>query len=119
MFWDPEVDVGVQAPFQILLSSQANISLSALPFTSLAIHFSEDVPPITIRHSQEDPDAEIPIVQRFDIGQVAIVPATTEPSEVEAVLRWGPGSTIAFTGTVASATPTQISVRHSDGIVHG
>ncbi|KAI0776280.1 Gryzun, putative trafficking through golgi-domain-containing protein [Trametes elegans] len=110
VFWDPEVNVGVQAPFQILLSSQANISLSALPFTSLAIHFSEDVPPITIRHNQDDPDAEIPTVQRFDVGQVAIVPVTTEPSEVEAVLRWGPGSTIVFTGTVSSATPTQVSV---------
>ncbi|KAI0365604.1 hypothetical protein BV20DRAFT_1056347 [Pilatotrama ljubarskyi] len=110
VFWDPEVDVGEQAPFQILLSSRPDVSLSSIPFTSLAIHFNADVPPIMVRHHQEDPDAEISAMQRFDLGQIAIAPTTAESTEAEAVLRWGPGATIAFTGSVSSAIPQQISV---------
>ena len=111
VFWDPEVDVGSPAPFQLILSSQHNVSLSSIPFTSLAIHFNADVPPVVVRHSQTDPDAEVPSVQRFDLGQIQLVPASPDTHEVEAALRWGAGSTIVFTGSVSSGTPTQISVR--------
>ncbi|KAI0359646.1 hypothetical protein OH77DRAFT_1587090 [Trametes cingulata] len=110
VFWDPEVDVGEHAPFQILLSSRPNVSLSSIPFTSLAIHFHADVPPVVVRHHLEDPDAEIPAMQRFDLGQISVSPAAAESTEVEAVLRWGPGATIALTGSVSSAIPQQISV---------
>ncbi|KAH9889488.1 Gryzun, putative trafficking through golgi-domain-containing protein [Cubamyces lactineus] len=110
VFWDPEVDVGSPAPFQLILSSQPNVSLSSIPFTSLAIHFSTDVPPVIVRHRQADPDAEIPSVQRFDLGQIQLAPATTDTHEVEAALRWGAGSTIVFTGSVSSGTPAQISI---------
>ena len=111
VFWEPEVDVGVLAPFQVLLSSLPHVSLSSIPFTSLAFHFNVDVPPVVVKHVQEDPDAKIPFVQRFDLGEINISPAPAEPKEVEGVLRWGPGSTIVFTGSVASDLPVHLSVR--------
>ncbi|KAI8973973.1 Gryzun, putative trafficking through golgi-domain-containing protein [Trametes punicea] len=110
VFWDPEVDVGTQAPFQLILSSQPNVSLSSLPFATLAIQFSSDVPPVVVRQYQGDPDAEIAAVQRFDLGEVVVNPAPTEPKQVEATLRWGPGTTVVFTGSVSSNIPTQVTV---------
>ena len=111
VFWEPEVDVGVLAPFQILLSSLPHVSLSSIPFTSLAVHFHGDAPSVIVKHAPEDPDAEVPSVQRFDLGEIAVSPAPTEPREIEAVLQWGPGSTIVFTGSVASDLPVHLSVR--------
>ncbi|KAI9062346.1 hypothetical protein FKP32DRAFT_1593495 [Trametes sanguinea] len=110
VFWDPEVDVGTQAPFQLILASQPNVSLSSIPFTSLAVHFSSDVPPVIVKHTQNDPDAEIPDVQRIDLGELVVAPAPAESIEVEGPLRWGPGSNIVFTGSVSSSLPTQLSI---------
>lgn len=113
VFWDHEIDVGEQARFQILLSSQPNVSLSSIPFTQLAIHFSTQAPPLIIKHHQPDPDVDVPTVQRFDLGAVVVAPAPAEPAEIEAELQWGAGSTIVFTGSVSSALPMHISVRSS------
>ncbi|KAI0669719.1 Gryzun, putative trafficking through golgi-domain-containing protein [Trametes maxima] len=110
VFWDSEINVGDQAPFQILLSSQPNVSLSSIPFTSLAVHFSVNVPPVIIKHAQQDPDEEITVVQRFDLGQIQVTPGATDPTEFEMPLRWGPGTTVVFSGSVLSATPMQLSV---------
>ncbi|CDO69602.1 hypothetical protein BN946_scf184875.g5 [Trametes cinnabarina] len=112
VFWDSEVDVGTQAPFQLTLSSQSNVSLSSIPFTSLAIHFSTDALPLIVRHpqDQEDPDAEIPAVHRIDVGQIIVAPTPSESREVEGALRWGPGTSIVFTGSVSSSFPTQLSI---------
>ncbi|PIL33423.1 hypothetical protein GSI_04045 [Ganoderma sinense ZZ0214-1] len=110
VFWEPEVDVGVLAPFQILLSSLPHVSLSSIPFTSLAVHFHGDVPSVIVKHAQADLDAEVPSVQRFDLGEITVSPATKEPRELEAVLQWGPGSTIVFTGSVSSDLPMHVSV---------
>ena len=82
-----------------------------MPFTSLAIHFNADVPPIIVRHSLEDPDAEIAAVQRVDLGELVVSPAPIEPKEVEGELRWGSGTTVVFAGTVRSNLPMQVSVR--------
>ncbi|KAI0645251.1 Gryzun, putative trafficking through golgi-domain-containing protein [Trametes meyenii] len=110
VFWDSETNVGEHAPFQILLSSQSNVSLSSIPFTSLAVHFSVDVPPVIIKHAQSDPDEEIPLVQRFDLGQIQVTPGAIDSTESEMSLRWGPGTTLVFSGSVLSAIPMQLSV---------
>ncbi|KAI0669705.1 Gryzun, putative trafficking through golgi-domain-containing protein [Trametes maxima] len=109
VFWDSETNVRDQAPFQILLSSQPNVSLSSIPFTSLAeVHFSVDVPPVIIKHAQQDPDEEITVVQRLDLGQIQVTPGATDPTEFEMSLRWGPRTTVVFSGSVLSATPMQL-----------
>ncbi|RPD57771.1 hypothetical protein L226DRAFT_490820 [Lentinus tigrinus ALCF2SS1-7] len=110
VFWDPEVNVGDLAPFQILLSSHPNVSLSSLPFTSLAIHFSGDVPPIVVRHTHNDDDTDIPPVQRIDLGEFVVSPAPSETKEIEGSLRWGAGTTIVLTGSVSSNLPMNVSV---------
>ncbi len=110
VFWEPEVDVGVLVPFQILLSSLPHVSLSSIPFTILAVHFHGDAPSVIVKHVQADPDAEVPSVQRFDLGEIAVSHAPTEPREIEGELRWGSGSTIVFTGSVSSDLPMHVSV---------
>ena len=110
VFWEPEVGIGMLAPSQILLSSLPHVSLPSIPATSLAIHFNADVPPVVVKHAQEDPDAKIPSVQRFDLDEITVSPAPAEPKEVEGVLRWGPGSTIVFTESVAPDLPMHLSV---------
>ncbi|KAH9942206.1 Foie gras liver health family 1-domain-containing protein [Epithele typhae] len=110
VFWESEVDVDVPAPFQIQLSSQHNVSLSSISFTSLAIHFSTDLPPIILQHIQDDPDAEIAAVHRVDLGHIAVSSTPAESKEIKTVLKWGPGTTIVLTGSVSSAVPTPISV---------
>ncbi len=110
VFWEPEVDVGEPVPYQLLLTSHAHVSLSSIPFTSLAIHFNTDIPPIIVRHSEDDPDANIPAVQRIHMGDLVMSPVPIEPKEVEGALRWGAGTTIVFAGSVLSNLPTHISV---------
>ena len=110
IFWESEVDVGCQAPFQIQLSALPHVSLSSIPFTSLAVHFNADIPPITIRHVQEDSDAEIPAVHRIDLGETNISSTPPEAREIEAALRWRAGTTLVLTGTVSSELPMHISV---------
>ena len=110
VFWEPEVDVGDLAPFQILLSSHPDVSLSSIPFTSLAIHLNGDVPPVVVRHAGGDNDADIPAVQRIDLGELVVSPASSETKEVEGSLRWGAGTTIVLAGSVSSSLPMNISV---------
>ncbi|KAI0767041.1 Gryzun, putative trafficking through golgi-domain-containing protein [Fomes fomentarius] len=110
VFWQPEVDVGEPVPYQLLLTSHANVSLSSIPFTSLAIHFNTDIPPIIVRHSEDDPDANIPAVQRIYMGDLVMSPVPIEPKVVEGALRWGAGTTIVLAGSVLSNLPTHISI---------
>ena len=104
------MDVGDLAPFQILLSSHQDVSLSSIPFTSLAIHLNADVPPVVIRHAGGDSDAAIPAVQRIDLGELVVSPASGETKEVEGSLRWGAGTTIVLVGSVSWSLPMNISV---------
>ncbi|RDX49266.1 hypothetical protein OH76DRAFT_1483227 [Lentinus brumalis] len=110
VFWDPAVDVGDLAAFQIQLSSHPHVSLSSLPFTSLAIHFNEDVPAVIVRHAQDDSQVEVPSVQRIDLGDLVVSPAPSEAKEIEGTLRWGAGTTIVLVGSVSSQLPMHVSV---------
>ncbi|KZS99569.1 uncharacterized protein LAESUDRAFT_765393 [Laetiporus sulphureus 93-53] len=48
IFWQPGAIVGEAAAFQISLMARENVSLFALPFSSVTIQFSADIPPIVV-----------------------------------------------------------------------
>lgn len=112
VFWSPEVKVGEPAVYQILLSAPLHTYISSLPFSSLSIHFDDQVGPVLITRKALDGDSDPPLVQRIDMGQVDLSSNLARDSlcKVEADLRWKPGSTIVFTGTLTSIKPTTLKV---------
>ena len=108
IFWSPEVKVGERAVYQLSLAAPSDLYISSLPFSSLAIHFSDDIPPLIVRHA--DSDAAAPTVQRVQLGHHEISSNAESPREAEANLRWRPGGIIVFTGTLQSRVPTLLSV---------
>lgn len=114
MFWSPEVKVGEPAAFQISLTAPTDITVSALPFTSLLVQFSGgEITPVMIQHSA--PKEDRPFVQRVDIGQLSVHTEEDHSDsetarEVHADLRWQPGGTIILCGTLSSEIPTSLKV---------
>ncbi|KAL0578934.1 hypothetical protein V5O48_003082 [Marasmius crinis-equi] len=108
VFWKPEVRVGELAGFQLSLAAPTNTSIRSLPFSALEIYMKEDNSPIVIRHADSDAEEGL-MLQRVDLGHVD--EARGERS-VEASLRWRPGGTIIFTGTMSSNIPTQLTLSH-------
>ncbi|KIP04097.1 hypothetical protein PHLGIDRAFT_31528 [Phlebiopsis gigantea 11061_1 CR5-6] len=112
VFWSSEVKVGDHAVYQLTLSAPSHLYMSSLPFVSLSIHFDDDVPRITIVHKAPEDGSEAPLVQRVDLGQVdlSVDSAHDAAREVEAVLRWKPGSAIVFTGSLVSPVPATLTI---------
>lgn len=108
MFWRSDVLVGESVAFQLSLTSKMTVSLRSLNFSTLTIHVSGDMPPITIQNSSNDPSADLPIVQRVDLGHIA--PGEGEGREHEGSLRWGAGGTIVFYGSVSCDVPATVKV---------
>ena len=112
VFWSPEVKVGDPAVYQLTLSAPSHLYIFSLPFISISIHFDDDMPPIMVVHKPHDDGSEAPRVQRVELGQMDLSADSTRDAarEVEAVLRWKPGSTIVFTGSLVSAVPATLTV---------
>ncbi|TFY61235.1 hypothetical protein EVG20_g7135 [Dentipellis fragilis] len=121
IFWKSTASVNERVAFQVSLSVPPDTSLSSLPFSSLAIYFSHRTEPVMIYQSTNASSAEGEgDVQCLDLGEV-LADAESEEGEGEgeegekdeglvANLRWGKGSTVVFTGTVASEVPTTLQV---------
>ncbi|KAJ7270064.1 Gryzun, putative trafficking through golgi-domain-containing protein [Mycena haematopus] len=105
VFWTSEVKVGELAAFQLCLTAPTNATVSSLPFSSLDILLSGNLPPVTVRHSSEESHA--PFVQRVDLGHIST--SGTTGSSV-ANFRWQPGASIVFTGTLSSDTPASFKI---------
>ncbi|KAJ7772064.1 Gryzun, putative trafficking through golgi-domain-containing protein [Mycena maculata] len=104
VFWTPEVKVGEPAAFQLCLTAPTNTTITSLPFVSLDIHFSGNLPPIVVRHASGPAP---PSVQRVDLGHISPSGAP-EPPVVD--LRWQPGASVVFTGTLSSDIPTSSKI---------
>lgn len=107
--------VGEAAGFQITLSAPSDVSLLSIPFTTLSVYLSDDLPPIIVNHVQLDTEQELSTVQKVDIGDVTIPPAQPEDGVqplriVEAHLRWKPGSSLVLCGSMTSSVPTTLTV---------
>lgn len=112
VFWAPEVKVDEPAAFQLSLSAAPGTIISALPFSSLAVHFDEKIPPVTVVHRAADDDTAVQLIQRVDLGQTRAGADIAEDAarEVEANLRWRPGAMIIVTGSLVSAAPATLTV---------
>lgn len=97
--------------FQLSLTARPTVSMASLPFASLSIHFSSDLPPVTIRHTPAVYEGT-PSLQKIDLGYIAspTSEAESEGKEVEGSLRWRPDGKIVFSGSVSSDVPTVIKV---------
>ena len=104
VFWKPDVRVGEEAAFQILLAAPPDAMISSLPIHSISILFSEGHTPIVIHHDASPHSEQVRLVR---LGQIR----GEDPIEVEVHLRWRPGDQIILTGTLASDVPGVFSVR--------
>jgi len=105
VFWSPEVKVGEQAAFQITLTAPSSITISSIPFSHATIHFSDDVSPIVVEHENLEVEDEVGIVKLGNID-----PSVSDREAVRGNLRWQPGGSIVFTGTMSSEVPTVLKV---------
>ena len=110
IFWSSEVKVGEEVAFQISVAAPSNIDLSALPISSLAIQFMNDIPPVLVQHMASNSDATTGI-RRVDLGHIS--DDNEEFEHVTADLRWAPGSKIIFAGTMSSESPMTMKVSRS------
>lgn len=116
VFWAPEVKVNEPAAFQLSLVAPTDITITSLPFISLAVYFSDNDYPFVIQHS---PDAEgSSLIQKIDLGHVSSL--EDDSREMEACLRWQPGGSIIITGTMSSDVPTllKVGLPMSVGLIH-
>ena len=90
--------------FQLSLTAPSDVVISALPFSSLAIHFSHKEQPIIVHHNASATSAAK--FQRVDLGDLPLEIA----GEHEGYLRWEKGATIMFVGTVSSDVPLTMTV---------
>ncbi|KAJ7350608.1 Gryzun, putative trafficking through golgi-domain-containing protein [Mycena albidolilacea] len=105
-FWAAEVKVGEPAAFQLRLAAPTKATVASLPFASLEIRFSGNLLPVVVRHSEESTEVP-PLVQRVDLGHISGNGNTGSPV---ANLRWQPGASIVFTGTLASDSPASLKI---------
>ncbi|KAI0090763.1 Gryzun, putative trafficking through golgi-domain-containing protein [Irpex rosettiformis] len=108
IFWSPEVKVDERAAYQITLAVPSHVHISSLPFTSAAVYITEDAAPIIVRHADAKSSGDH--VQEIRLGHSDYDALSEEHPVVEANLRWPPGSSIIFTGSLSSARPTTISI---------
>ncbi|KAJ7647712.1 Gryzun, putative trafficking through golgi-domain-containing protein [Roridomyces roridus] len=104
VFWVAEVKVGEPAAFQLCLTAPTSATIASLPFVSLNIQFSGNLPSITVRHVSDTASSS---VQRIDLGHIS--PSVTEPCAT-GNLRWKAGESIVFTGTLSSDIPTSSKI---------
>jgi hypothetical protein len=109
VFWHSEISVSQPAPFQLHLTAPALVSLTVLPFVSLRIEFSSHPLPVIVRH-RSSPEAKEP--QPLQIVDLGSIPSQNQeaPHEVFADLRWRRGGTVICKGSLASDSPTTLSV---------
>ncbi|KAF8161338.1 Gryzun, putative trafficking through golgi-domain-containing protein [Crassisporium funariophilum] len=111
VFWSPEVKVGERAAFQLIMTAPSTVSLASIPFSRLAIHFADKTSPLVVDHAASESEST---VRRVDLGH-ATFSDTEEPPVVIADLRWLPGSTMVFTGTISSEISSVVLTVEENG----
>jgi len=104
-FWSSEVKVGEQAAFQLKLTAPSSVTIASVPFASIAIHFSNHTSPVIVEHEPSDSESN---VRAVDLGHIAQLD-NVKPN-VKADLRWQPGATIIFKGSMSTELPSVLKV---------
>ncbi|CAL1711378.1 unnamed protein product [Somion occarium] len=112
VFWKSHVNVDQAAAFQITLTAPEIISLASLPFTSLLVQFSGDLPSITVQHTAPESDADVSSLQKIDLGDLSTSSSDNEDKDkdIKANLRWRPGDTLILCGNLTSSVPSNMTV---------
>ncbi|KZP28516.1 hypothetical protein FIBSPDRAFT_917686 [Athelia psychrophila] len=108
VFWRPEVQVGEAVAFQLSLSAPSDVSIFALPVTSLKIHFMDGLGQLAITHQAASEELASHHIQLIDVGHVHL--GGEAPNEVRADLRWTTRSKVVFSGTVILEKPGTIKI---------
>lgn len=108
VFWRPKVQVDEAVAFQLSLSAPSDVSIFALPVTSLRIHFMDGLGQLVITHQAASEELASRRIQLVDVGHVNL--GGEALNEVRADLRWTVGSKIVFSGTVVLKNPGTIKV---------
>ncbi|KAK2463095.1 hypothetical protein APHAL10511_004750 [Amanita phalloides] len=109
VFWDSEIEIGKPAPFQIFLVAPTAVTLSSIPFSSLEVYFSGDEWPILITHvGPKDGNAPKEPVLAVDLGDISHNGAMSVGREAN--LRWEPGNSLIFFGTIRSEVPSILKI---------
>lgn len=115
-FWLSEVKVGEPCAFQLILEAPKSVTISSLPIESIAIYPSEAEPPLVVYHSGEAvPEDTQARTRRVDVGEVLLGGQTKEQDgstgpRLEAYLRWNPGESVVFSGTMIASTTKPLKV---------
>ncbi|KAF8271123.1 Foie gras liver health family 1-domain-containing protein [Lactarius quietus] len=107
VFWSSLAFVEESVAFQLSLTAPGNVSISALPFSSLAIYFSHKEEPVIVHHNADAVDGAK--IQCVDLGDLSLEIATT----AQGCLRWEKAATIVFVGSVSSEVPATLAVERA------
>ncbi|KAI9441462.1 Foie gras liver health family 1-domain-containing protein [Lactarius indigo] len=107
VFWSSGAFVEERVAFQLSLTAPGDVSISALPFSSLAIYFSHKEEPVIVYHNADAVDGAK--IQRVDLGDLPLEIATT----VQGYLRWEKAATIVFVGNVSSDVPVILAIERA------
>jgi hypothetical protein len=108
ILWTPDINVGESSAFQISLTAPTCRSIKSIPFSSLAVYVKDRVSPLIIRHSPSDTDP--PLLGVVNLGHITPSNDDDLGGSRTADLRWHPGSTIVFRGTMSSDVPSVLKV---------
>lgn len=108
VFWTPDLNVGESSAFQIFLIAPTCRTIKSIPFSSLAVYVKDRVSPLIIRHSPSDSDP--PMLGVVDLGHITPSNDDDLGGSRTADLRWNPGTTIVFRGTMSSDVPSVLKV---------
>lgn len=111
IFWSPELKVGEETAFQITLFAPRSVTISSLPFSRIAIHFSNRNAPVIIEHQLAEEQEE---GGRSDSLTVVELGHLSEDDDTPGVwkgnLRWGLGASMVLIGSMTSNVPTMLKV---------
>lgn len=105
IFWSSEVKVSEQAAFQLRLTAPSSVTIGSIPFSSIAIHFSNHSSPIIVEHEPSDSENNVRVV---DLGHISQL--DNDQSNVKADLRWQPGATTVFKGSMSTELPSVLKI---------
>ena len=87
------------------MTAPSSVTIASVPFASIAIHFSNHTSPVIVEHEPSDSESN---VRAVDLGHIAQLD-NVKPN-VKADLRWQPGATIIFKGSMSTELPSVLKV---------
>ncbi|KAN0130166.1 Gryzun, putative trafficking through Golgi domain containing protein [Lactarius tabidus] len=107
VFWWSRAFVEERVAFQLSLTAPGDVSISDLPFSSVAIYFSHKEEPVVVHHNADAVGGAT--IQRVDLGDLPLGIATT----AQGCLRWEQAATIVFVGNVSSEVPATLAIERA------